>query len=51
MGFKKYIPLIGRAFLAAIFLKAAVANTLGFPGIVEMMTEQWFTFSTFITCR
>ena len=40
MGFKKYIPLIGRAFLAAIFLKAAVANTLGFQGIVEMMTSR-----------
>ncbi|MEO1187341.1 MAG: DoxX family protein, partial [Cyanobacteria bacterium J06636_27] len=40
MGFKKYIPLIGRAFLAAIFLKAAVANTLGFSGIVEMMTNR-----------
>ncbi|MBV6625880.1 MAG: DoxX family protein [Rivularia sp. (in: Bacteria)] len=40
MGFKKYIPLIGRAFLAAIFLKAAVANTLGFQGIVEMMTNR-----------
>jgi len=40
MGFKKYIPLIGRAFLAAIFLKAAVANTLGFQQIVEMMTNK-----------
>ena len=40
MGFKKYIPLIGRAFLAAIFLKAAVANTLGFSDIVEMMTNR-----------
>ncbi|MEO1433701.1 MAG: DoxX family protein [Cyanobacteria bacterium J06633_8] len=40
MGFKKYIPLIGRAFLAAIFLKAAVVNTLGFQGIVEMMTNR-----------
>ena len=40
MGFKKYIPLIGRAFLAAIFLKAAVANTLGFQSIVEMMTQR-----------
>lgn len=40
MGFKKYIPLIGRAFLAAIFLKAAVSNTLGFSGIVEMMTSR-----------
>ncbi len=40
MGFQKYIPLIGRAFLAAIFLKAAVANTLGFSGIAAMMTEK-----------
>ncbi|MEM6754211.1 MAG: DoxX family protein [Cyanobacteria bacterium P01_C01_bin.38] len=40
MGFKKYIPLIGRAFLAAIFLKAAVSNTLGFAGIVEMMNSR-----------
>ncbi|MGF1674918.1 MAG: DoxX family protein [Rivularia sp. (in: cyanobacteria)] len=40
MGFQKYIPLIGRAFLAAIFLKAAVANTLGFTGIVAMMTQR-----------
>ena len=40
MGFQKYIPLIGRAFLAAIFLKAAVANTLGFQGMVEMMTSR-----------
>ena len=40
MGFKKYIPLIGRAFLAAIFLKAAVSNTLGFQQIVEMMTNR-----------
>ncbi len=44
MGFKKYIPLIGRAFLAAVFLKAAVANTLGFPGIVEMMTNRGLPF-------
>ncbi|MGB3652100.1 MAG: DoxX family protein [Rivularia sp. (in: cyanobacteria)] len=44
MGFKKYIPLIGRAFLAAIFLKAAVANTLGFSGIVGMMTERGLPF-------
>lgn len=44
MGFKKYIPLIGRAFLAAIFLKAAVANTLGFSGIVGMMTEKGLPF-------
>ena len=40
MGFKKYIPLIGRAFLAAVFIKAGVANTLGFQGIVEMMTNK-----------
>ncbi len=40
MGFKKYIPLIGRSFLAAIFLKAGVANTLGFSGIVEMMANK-----------
>lgn len=40
MGFQKYIPLIGRAFLAAIFLKAAVANSLGFQGIVAMMTQR-----------
>jgi uncharacterized membrane protein YphA (DoxX/SURF4 family) len=44
MGFKKYIPLIGRAFLAAIFLKAAVANTLGFSGIVGMMTQRGLPF-------
>ena len=44
MGFKKYIPLIGRAFLAAIFLKAAVANALGFSGIVGMMTERGLPF-------
>lgn len=44
MGFKKYIPLIGRAFLAAIFLKAAVANTLGFQGIVEMMNSRGLPF-------
>ena len=44
MGFKKYIPLIGRAFLAAIFLKAAVSNTLGFSGIVGMMTERGLPF-------
>ncbi|MGB6299487.1 MAG: DoxX family protein [Rivularia sp. (in: cyanobacteria)] len=44
MGFKKYIPLIGRAFLAAIFLKAAVANTLGFSSIVEMMNSRGLPF-------
>ena len=44
MGFKKYIPLIGRAFLAAIFLKAGVSNALGFQGIVEMMTQRGLPF-------
>ena len=40
MGFKKYLPLIGRALLTSIFLRAGIANLLGFAGIVEMMTQR-----------
>lgn len=40
MNLQKYIPLIARAFLAAIFLKAAVSNSLGFAGVAEMMSQR-----------
>ena len=38
MDFKKYLPLVGRVFLAAIFLRSGIAHILGFAGTVEMMT-------------
>ncbi len=37
MTFKHYIPLIGRAFLATIFLKSGVGHVFGFPVITKMM--------------
>ena len=38
MGFKKYLPLIGRAFLSAIFLNSGISKIFGFAGVVEAMT-------------
>lgn len=40
MTFKKYLPLIGRAFLAAIFLNSGVGHIFGFAGITTMMTQR-----------
>lgn len=40
MGFKKYLPLVGRVFLAAIFLRSGIGHILGFAGTVQMMTGQ-----------
>ena len=40
MAFKKYLPLIGRVFLAAIFLNSGVNHILGFAGTNAMMTQR-----------
>ena len=40
MGFKKYLPLLGRAFLAAIFLNSGVGHIFGFAGLTKMMSER-----------
>ena len=35
----KYIPLIARIFLAAVFLNAGIRHLLGFSGFVEMIGQ------------
>lgn len=40
MALKKYLPLIGRAFLAAIFLNSGIGHIFGFTGIAKMMSER-----------
>lgn len=36
----KFIPLVGRAFIASVFLRAGIANLLGFSGTQQMIAEQ-----------
>lgn len=40
MNMEKYIPLVARAFLAAIFLRSGIGKILDFGGTQEMMASK-----------